>query len=115
MNAADVIETILGTKKPKVFKGMSKVAVMQLPDDMSTSRYTINSEPVLLGPPAGKTGAGYRWTVREGWVVREDGKQIAAFSTEQAAMAFRDSRLADEDDAPDKGCLVYQSRGNGHK
>jgi hypothetical protein len=115
MNAADVIETILGTKKPKVFKGMSKVAVMQLPDDMSTSRCAINSEPVLLGPPSGKTGAGYRWVVREGWVVRENGKQIAAFSTEQAAMAFRDSRLADEDDAPDKGCLVYQSSGNGHK
>jgi hypothetical protein len=109
MNAVAVIETILETKKPKVFKGMSKVAVMQLPDDMSTSRYTINSEPVLLGPPAGKTGAGYRWTVREGWVVREDGRQIGAFITKQEAMAFRDSRSPDDDDAPDKGCLFRQS------
>jgi hypothetical protein len=96
-------------KKPKVFKGMSEVAVRmeQLPDDIypsrPMSRYTINSERVLLGPPAGKTGAGYRWTVREGWVVREAGKQIAAFSTVQEAMAFRDRRSADEDDAPDKG------------
>jgi hypothetical protein len=68
----------------------------------SRSRYTINSEPVLLGPPAGKTGAGYRWTIREGWVVREDGKQIGAFIIEQEAMFFRDGRLTDEDDAPDK-------------
>jgi hypothetical protein len=98
---------VLETKKPKVFKGMSDVAVKidQLPDDIylsrSMSRYTINSERVLFGPPAGKIGPGYRWTVREGWVVREDGKQIAAFSTEQEAMAFRDRRSADEDDAPD--------------
>jgi hypothetical protein len=69
----------------------------------SRSRYTIKSEPVLLGPPAGKTGAGYPWTIREGWVVREDGKQIGAFITEQEAMVFRDRRLTDEDDAPDKG------------
>jgi hypothetical protein len=69
----------------------------------SRSRYTIKSEPVLSGPPVGKTGAGYRWAVREGGVVREDGQTIAAFSTEQEAMAFRDRRSADEDDAPDKG------------
>jgi hypothetical protein len=65
------------------------------------AKRAIKSEPVLLGPPAGKT-AGYRWTVREGWVVRENGKQIAAFSTKQGAMAFRDRGSADED-APDKG------------
>jgi hypothetical protein len=58
---------------------------------------------VLSGPPVGKTGAGYRWTIREGWVVREDGKQIGAFVTEQEAMVFRDKRTADEDDAPDQG------------
>jgi hypothetical protein len=69
----------------------------------SRSRYTIKSEPVLSGPPVGKTGAGYRWTIREGWVVREDGKQIGAFVTEQEAMVFRDKRSADEDDAPDQG------------
>lgn len=86
-------------KKPKVFKGMSKVAakIEQLPD---VSRYTINSEPVLLGPPAGKTRAGYRWTARQGWVVRENRKQIAAFATEQEAMVFREGLSADEDDAP---------------
>jgi hypothetical protein len=66
------------------------------------SRYTIKSEPVLFGPPAGKTGAGYRWAVREGWVVHKDGKQIAAFSTEEEAMVFRDKLSADEDNA-DKG------------
>ena len=93
-------------KKPKVFKGMSVAAeIERLPDD-SMTRYTINSEPVLLGPPAGKTGAGYRWTVREGWVVRENGKQIAAFSTEQEAMTFRDRRSAEEDDAP--GALLFR-------
>jgi hypothetical protein len=80
------------------------VKIVQLPGDIhptrSMSRYTINSERVLLGPPAGKTGAGYRWTVREGWVVREDGKQIAVFSTIREAIAFRDRRSGDEDDAP---------------
>ena len=86
------------------------VKIVQLPGDIhptrSMSRYTINSERVLLGPPAGKTGAGYRWTVREGWVVREDGKQIAAFSTEQEAMLFREGLSADEDDAP--SALVFR-------
>lgn len=67
------------------------------------SRRTIKSEPVLLGPPAGKIGAGHRWTVRGGWVVLEGGKQIGAFITQQEAMTFRDRQSADEDDAPDKG------------
>jgi hypothetical protein len=65
------------------------------------SRYTINSEPVLSGP-AGKTGGGCRWVVRDGWVVREDGKQIGAFITEREAMVFRDKlagRSGDKDDA----------------
>jgi hypothetical protein len=105
----------------KLFKGMSEVAVKieQLPDDIypssSMSRYTINSEPVLLGPPAGKTGAGYRWTVRQGWVVRENGKQIAAFATEQEAMVFREGLSADEDDAP--GALlfrIFKLQSDGH-
>jgi hypothetical protein len=68
----------------------------------SRSRYTIKSEPVLLGQPAGKTGAGRRWVVRDGWVVREDGKQIGAFVTEREAMVFRDKlagRSGDKDDA----------------
>ena len=68
------------------------------------SKRTIKSEPVLLGPtgPTGKT-VGYCWTVRKGWVVCEDGKQIAGFSTRQEAMACRDRQSGDEDDAPDKG------------
>jgi hypothetical protein len=85
------------------------VKIVKLPDDIypsrSMSRYTINSERVLLGP-AGKTGAGYRWTVRQGWVVRENGKQIAAFSTIREAIGFRDRRSADEDDAP--GALLFR-------
>ncbi|MCU1242678.1 MAG: hypothetical protein JWO71_3404 [Candidatus Acidoferrum typicum] len=103
MNTVAELEKL---KKPKVFKGMSvAVKIERPPNDMSMSRYTINSEPVLLGPPAGKTGAGYRWTVREGWVVREDGKQIAAFITKQEAIIFRDRRSVYDDDAPDEGRL----------
>jgi hypothetical protein len=101
VNAVAELERL---KKPKVFKGMSEAAAkIEQPD---ASRYTINSEPVLSGPPAGKTGAGYRWTVRQGWVVRENGKQIAAFSTKQEAIVFREGLSADEDDAP--SALVFR-------
>jgi hypothetical protein len=78
----------------------------------SMSRYTINSERVLLGP-AGKTGAGYRWTVRDGWVVRENGKQIAAFSTIREAMGFRDRRSADDDDAPGVLFSIFKLQKDG--